>query len=117
MRWFIAALAMLVLLLQYRIWMSPEGAREVRRLERAVAAQADENQQLQTRNEQLAAEVRDLKQGLDAVEERARSDLGLIAPNETYFQVVPPEDPSAASDGAGGDEPVAGPTSLAATAR
>lgn len=118
MRWFIAALAMLVLLLQYRIWMSPDGAREVRRLEQAVAAQAGENEQLRTRNEQLAAEVRDLKQGLDAVEERARSDLGLIAPNETYYQVVPPEEERAVlPDGSGGDEPVAGPTSLAASAR
>lgn len=119
MRWFIAALAMLVLVLQYRIWVSPDGAREVHRLERAVAAQAGENQQLKTRNEQLAAEVRDLKQGLDAVEERARSDLGLIAPNETYFQVVPPEEsPSAVQpEGGSDDEPVAGPTSLAASAR
>lgn len=122
MRWFIAALAMLVLVLQYRIWMSPDGAREVMRLERAVAAQADENQQLETRNQQLAAEVRDLKQGLDAVEERARSDLGLVAPNETYFQVVPPEDAAGAAGEGGkadGDaEPAAsGATALAASAR
>jgi cell division protein FtsB len=119
MRWFIAVLAMLVLVLQYRIWMSPDGAREVLRLEQAVTAQRTENQQLRSRNEQLAAEVRDLKQGLEAVEERARSDLGLIAPNETYFQVVPPEDPRLDDtvDDAAEDAVTAEPTAVAATAR
>jgi cell division protein FtsB len=121
MRWFIAVLAVLVLVLQYRIWMSPDGAREVMRLEQAVAAQAEENQQLEMRNQQLAAEVRDLKQGLDAVEERARSDLGLVAPNETYFQVVPPEGAAGADGEANGktdEEPaVSGATALAASAR
>jgi cell division protein FtsB len=119
MRWFIAVLAMLVLVLQYRIWMSPDGAREVLRLEQAVSAQHAQNQQLQSRNEQLAAEVRDLKQGLEAVEERARSDLGLIAPNETYFQVVPPENLRLDStvEDAAEDAAAPGPTALAATAR
>src|SRR5687767_10400397 len=92
MKWFIAALAVLVLVLQYRIWASPDGAREVLRLDRAVAAQREENRRLEARNEQLFAEVRDLKQGFAAIEERARAELGLIAPNETYYQVVPPED-------------------------
>jgi cell division protein FtsB len=90
MKWFIAALAALVLLLQYRIWASPDGVREVLQLKRAVAAQAAENGQLTERNQQLVAEVRNLKQGFEAVEERARSDLGLVVPNETYYQVVPP---------------------------
>lgn len=91
MRWFIAALALVAVLLQYRIWASPDGAAEMLRLDAAVEAQREVNLRLQARNEQLAAEVRDLKQGFAAVEERARSELGLIAPNETYFQVVPPE--------------------------
>ena len=51
---------------------------------------AIENQQLEERNRQLGAEVRDLKTGLDALEERARSDLGMIASHETFYQVVPP---------------------------
>ena len=93
MKWFIAVLAALVVVLQYRIWASPDGAREVLRLERAVAEQRAENLSLAARNEQLFAEVRDLKQGFAAVEERARAELGLIAPNETYYQVVPPEEP------------------------
>ncbi len=90
MRWFIAALAALVLVLQYRIWLSPHGAREVLQLSSAVQKQTAENQQLAARNQQFSAEVRDLKQGYDALEERARSELGLIAANETYYQVVPP---------------------------
>jgi cell division protein FtsB len=91
MKWFIAVLAVLVVLLQARIWVSRDGAREVLQLRRAVAEQAATNQQLTERNQQLAAEVRNLKQGFEAVEERARSELGLISANETYFQVVPPE--------------------------
>ena len=93
MRWFIAVLAVLVLLLQYRIWLSPSGTREVLQLREAVAAQTTENQRLIARNQQLAAEVRNLKQGFEAVEERARSELGLIGANETYYQVVPPAGP------------------------
>ncbi len=92
MKWYIAALGVLVLVLQYRIWLSPHGAREVLQLSSAVARQAAENQQLKARNQQFAAEVRNLKQGYDALEERARTELGLIAANETYFQVVPAAD-------------------------
>jgi cell division protein FtsB len=91
MRWFIAVLAVLVLLLQYRIWIARDGAREVLQLREAVQAQQSENQRVQQRNRQLAAEVRDLKQGFGALEERARSELGLVTRNETYYQVVPPD--------------------------
>lgn len=97
MRWFIAVLAALVLLLQYRIWLSPSGTREVLQLRDAVAVQTTENQRLIARNQQLAAEVRNLKQGFEAVEERARSELGLIGSNETYYQVVPPSSPPPAT--------------------
>jgi cell division protein FtsB len=114
MRWIIAALGVLVLGLQYRIWVSPDGAREVLRLDDAVAAQRLENSQLQARNQQLAAEVRDLKQGFAAVEERARAELGLIAPNETYYQVVPPEDER--SEPAAEPSPEAATSALAAAA-
>ena len=95
MKWLAAALTVAVLLLQYRVWLSENGVREVERLERAVSAQRAENEQLAERNRQLAAEVRDLKTGMDALEERARSDLGMIARNETFYQVVParPTDP------------------------
>ena len=89
MKWLAAALAVTIILLQYRIWLSDDGVRQVTGLHRAVAAQRAENEQLAERNRQLAAEVRDLKTGLEALEERARSDLGMIARNETFYQVVP----------------------------
>ena len=89
MKWLAAALAIAVLLLQYRVWFSADGVPEVERLKRAVATQRADNEQLGERNRQLAAEVRDLKTGMDALEERARSDLGMIARNETFYQVVP----------------------------
>src|ERR1700726_2655668 len=78
-----------LLLLQYRVWCCADRVREVERLKRAVATQRTDNEQLGQRNRQLAAEVRDLKTGMDALEERARSDLGMIARNETFYQVVP----------------------------
>jgi len=89
MKWLAAAMAVVVLLLQYRVWFSEDGVRGVARLKYAVALQAAQNEQLSERNKQLGAEVRDLKTGMDALEERARSDLGMIARNETFYQVVP----------------------------
>lgn len=89
MKWLAAALIVVVVLLQYRLWVSADGVRELSRLESAVAAQRASNAQLAERNKQLAAEVRDLKSGETALEERARSDLGMIADNETFYQVVP----------------------------
>jgi cell division protein FtsB len=88
MKWFIGVLAALVLVLQYRIWLSPHGAREVMQFSQAVKAQIRENEQRAADNRQLAAEVGDLRHGYAAMEERARSGLGLIRPNETYYQVV-----------------------------
>jgi cell division protein FtsB len=93
MKWLAAALAVAIILLQYRVWLSDDGVRGVARLRQAVAVQRAENEQLAERNRQLAAEVRDLKTGLDALEERARSDLGMIARNETFYQVVPAPPP------------------------
>jgi cell division protein FtsB len=79
-----------VLALQYRLWASPDGMRDVWRLEKAVAAQQEENGRLKERNQRLAAEVHDLKEGHAAIEERARTDLGMVGSNETFFQVLPP---------------------------
>jgi cell division protein FtsB len=83
-------LGAVLLLLQYRIWASPDGMREVWRLEHAIEVQNAENVRLQNRNRTLGAEVRDLKEGRKAIEERARTDLGMVKSNETFFQVVPP---------------------------
>jgi len=93
MKWFAAALLAVLLMLQYRIWFSGDGLGEVLRLRAAVAEQQSDNERLSARNRQLAAEVRDLKQGYSALEERARSDLGMVASNETFFQVGPAETP------------------------
>ena len=85
-----AALAVALILLQYRIWISDDGLRGVERLQHAVAAQQKLNAGLTERNSRLAAEVQDLKAGTAAIEELARSDLGMIGPNETFYQVVEP---------------------------
>jgi cell division protein FtsB len=87
----IAALLLVAFLaLQYRLWLSPNGMRDLWRTERAIEAQTEENERLAERNRTLAAEVRDLKEGRAAIEERARTDLGMVGSNETFFQVVPP---------------------------
>jgi len=96
----VAGLLLVALLaLQYRLWVSPNGMRDVWRTEKAIEAQQAENARLQERNRTLAAEVRDLKEGRTAIEERARTDLGMIGSNETFFQVVQPA-PSAAEPAA-----------------
>jgi len=89
MKWLAVALFAALLLLQYRLWLSNDGVAEVLRLSGAVAARQADNARVAERNRQLAAEVRDLKQGYTALEERARSDLGMIAGNESFYQVVP----------------------------
>ena len=89
MKWLAVALLAVLALLQYRLWLSASGVQELARLESAVAQQKGEDERLADRNRQLAAEVRDLKSGFGALEERARSDLGMIANNETFYQVVP----------------------------
>jgi cell division protein FtsB len=88
-KWLAASLFVVVLLLQYRLWLSASGVQELTRLEGAVSLQRGEDERLADRNRQLAAEVRDLKSSFGALEERARSDLGMIANNETFYQVVP----------------------------
>ena len=89
MKWFASALVAALLLLQYRIWFSADGVGEVLRLRTAVAGQEADNQRLSVRNSQLSAEVHDLKQGYVALEERARTDLNMIGPNETFYQFAP----------------------------
>ncbi len=81
-------LVVIVLALQFRLWVSSGGMREVWRLRHQVAAQQDVNEGLKERNRALAGEVQDLKDGKSAIEERARTDLGMVGPNETFFQVA-----------------------------
>ena len=89
MRVLIAILLVILLLLQFKLWFGEGGFTEVGRLEERVAAQIEENEVLQQRNNELQAEVEDLRERLDAVEERARNDLGLIKEDEEFYQVVP----------------------------
>jgi cell division protein FtsB len=88
-KWVAIALGLVIAVLQYRLWLSDSGVRELARMQEAVTQQRSQNAALVERNRQLAAEVRDLKTGMAALEERARSELGMIASNETYYQVVP----------------------------
>lgn len=82
------ALSILFVLLQFKLWFGEGSIKDVWHLEDAIAAQSSENAQLKERNQTLIAEVNDLKQGLDAIEERARSELGMIKKGETFYQVV-----------------------------
>ena len=80
-------LAILVLL-QYPLWLGSGGVFAVWRLHREIAAQEQENAQLKDRNQALEADVNDLKQGLAAIEERARTELGMVKKGEVFFQVI-----------------------------
>jgi cell division protein FtsB len=88
MRLVFGVLLGLVLLLQYKLWVSEDGLGELWRLQRSAEQQRRENAALTERNEILEAEVQDLKSGLDALEERARSELGMIKQGETFFQII-----------------------------
>ena len=98
MRLLLFALVLVLALLQGRLWLLNNGLREVWRLDDQVFERSEENRELAARNAALEAEVLDLKQGLAAAEERARTDLGLVAAGETFFQIIPyqplsPDDP------------------------
>jgi cell division protein FtsB len=97
MRFFAFTLAVVLVMLQYRLWISEQGVREVSRLKEALAAQLSENRDEAQRNRQLGAEVTDLKEGMSALEERARSELGMIGNSETFYQVVTPSTPAPAA--------------------
>ena len=113
-RWLLLVLAVLLAWLQYRFWFGPGNSGEVMVLEAQVAAQRRDNEGLRQRNEALAAEVKDLKDGEAAIEERARSELGMIKPGEKFYRVVedappaPQPDPAAPPAGGGaspGEQP------------
>ena len=91
MRWLrVLLLALVVLLgwLQYRLWFGVGGTRAVEELDARVEQQRRQNEGLEQRNAALAAEVADLKSGEAAIEERARNELGMIRPGETFYRVV-----------------------------
>ena len=89
-RWVLAVLMIAAGLLQVELWFADDGYRKTRALRIAVSEQQSENNDLRLRNAALDAEVLNLKRGLEAAEERARTDLGFIGRHETFYQVVPP---------------------------
>ncbi|MFV1972326.1 MAG: cell division protein FtsB [Thiohalobacterales bacterium] len=88
MKKLIAFLVVLLVILQYRLWIGDGGLLDVWDLHQEVEALRQENEHLQERNAALNAEVLDLKQGLDAIEEHAREDLGMVKEGETFYQIV-----------------------------
>ncbi len=88
MKWLVSILIILLALLQYRLWLADDSLVETWRLEDRVEQQRKENAALEERNRALEAEVRDLKQGLAAIEERARTEMGMIKQDEAFYQIV-----------------------------
>jgi cell division protein FtsB len=84
------ALAALIVLIQYPLWAGKGSWSRVWEIDQQIRAQREANRRLHARNSALEAEVRDLKVGLDAIEERARSELGMIRQDEIFFQILPP---------------------------
>ena len=109
MRWLALAFVVLIAALQYPMWLGKGGWLQVRALDRQLAAQQESNARLKARNDALDADVRDLKSGFEAIEERARSELGMVKQDEVFFQLQQPSrQPTVASA-----TPTAGaPTSL-----
>ena len=87
MRWLALVFVLLIAALQYPMWLGKGGWLQVRELSRQVEEQRTTNAQLKERNGALDAEVRDLKTGSEAIEERARSELGMVRHDEVFFQV------------------------------
>jgi len=88
-------LATLLVLLQYRLWIGNGSLTDVHHLQKAKQAQIEENKHLHERNQALAAEVHDLKHGFEAIEERARTEMGLIKKDETFYHVINQLEPEA----------------------
>lgn len=104
MRLLALALMALIVLIQYPLWIGKGSWHRVWELDQQIRAQRETNLQLHARNAALDAEVIDLKQGLEAVEERARSELGMIRKDELFFQILEPQQPGS-KDGSPSGKP------------
>ncbi|ALQ07410.1 MULTISPECIES: cell division protein FtsB [Pseudoalteromonas] len=89
MRFFQACLLCLALFVQYRLWFGHNGVQDYTRLKGAVASHQHTNEKLIKRNKVLTADIEDLKLGQEGIEERARNELGMIKPDETFIRVLP----------------------------
>ena len=87
MRWLALVFVALIVALQYPMWLGKGGWLQVRENDRELAEQRDTNAKLKARNDALDADVRDLKAGYEAIEERARAELGMIRHDEVFFQI------------------------------
>ena len=88
MHWLILVLILLLGALQYRLWVGEGSIAELHSLKREIAFEESELERLRARNRELQAEVDDLREGSEAIEERARSELGMIKPGEIFIQVI-----------------------------
>lgn len=88
MNFIISILLILLVMLQYNLWIGNGSLTEVHHMQQDRELQIRENERLVDRNRSLAAEVHDLKNGYDAIEERARSEMGMIRQDETFYQIM-----------------------------
>ena len=102
MRWLALAFVALIAALQYPMWLGKGGWLQVRNLDRQLSVQQESNARLKARNDALDADVRDLKNGFEAIEERARAELGMVKQDEVFFQLQQPSrQPAVATAGSG----------------
>lgn len=94
LKYLVAALIIVFLFLQYRLWFESDGLRDTRQLDKSIAAQKKEDNLMLRRNEALMAEVKNLKTGEQTIEERAREELGMIKKGEQFYQIVKPTRPA-----------------------
>lgn len=90
-KWVNMVLITLLVLLQFRLWLGKHSVPDFQALETQVAKQRQQNANLAQRNALLKADIEDLTIGMDAIEERARSELGLIKRGETFYRILPNE--------------------------
>ena len=87
-RFFIIILIVFFLMIQFDIWLKDDGLYRVKELEQMIGSQVDENERLKLRNEQLEREIEELKSGTESIEEKARTDLGMIKEGEEFYLIV-----------------------------
>lgn len=92
MKWLTGLMVVLFALLQYRLWVGDGSLPGMWRMQQEVATQKRENAKLEDRNRVLKAEVSDLKHGVAAIEERARTELGMVKKDETFYQIIDNKD-------------------------
>ena len=112
MRWLALAFVALIVVLQYPMWLGKGGWLQVREFDRQLGLQKDANAKLKVRNDALDADVRDLKAGFEAIEERARSELGMVKQDEVFFQLRQRPESGAVDRQDGAKASSAGSTSL-----